>query len=108
MADLLPRGDGTFILKPRVVESDLDTWLSPKDASKIIGTGRQGVYDLCASESPYLVARHPAKRKLLISLKSCQALRRATVSEDFWTSDVTARNTLLATNRAALAALAAS
>lgn len=106
LADLLPRGDGTFILRPRVADFDLDTWISPKDAARIIGVGRQGVYQLCTEEAPYLVARHPALRKIQISLKSVQALRRATMSETFWTSDVKARNTLLAANRAALAALA--
>jgi len=104
LADLQSRGDGTFILRPRLVDSDLDTWITPRDAAKLLGLGRQGVYDLCAAEAPYLVARHPALRKILISLKSVQALRRATVNDAFWTSDVTARNTILAQNRAALAA----
>jgi hypothetical protein len=107
LADLQSRGDGTFILKPRIVElMDADTWIRPKDAARLLGIGRQGVYDLCAAEAPYLVARHPALRKILISLKSVQTLRRATISDTFWTSDVRARNTMLVANRAALAALA--
>ena len=107
LADLQSRGDGTFILRPRVVDADLDTWLSPKDAAKILGLAKRGVYELVSEAAPYLVARHPASRKIVISLKSVQALKAATVSETFWTKDATARNTLLAANRAALAALAA-
>jgi hypothetical protein len=107
LADLQSRGDGTFILRPRVVESDMDTWISPKEAARILGVAKRGVYDLVASEAPYLVARHPAARKIVISLKSVEALRRATVSAAFWTTDTSARNAVLAKNRAALAALAA-
>jgi hypothetical protein len=89
------------------VDSDCDTWITPGDAAKILGVAKRSIYDLVSEDAPYLVARHPAERKILISLKSCQALRRATVSESFWTSDLAARNKLLAHNRAALAALAA-
>ena len=106
MADFLPRGDGSFILRPRLVESDLDTWISPKDAAKILGVSSRTIYDLVTVDAPYLVARHPASRKIVVSLKSTEGLKRATVSENFWTSDIAARNALLAKNRAALAALA--
>lgn len=109
IADLTPRGDGTFILKPRVIETaDCDTWISPKDAARLLGIAKRTVYDLISSESPYLVARHPAERKIILSLRSVQALRRATVSESFWgPAGLKERNTLVAANRAALAELAA-
>jgi len=109
IADLQPRGDGTFILKPRVIElADEDTWISPKDAARILGLRPRAVYDLCTRDEPFLVTRHPLARKIMVSLKSVLAFRRATVSETFWQpAGRVARDTILAASRATLAELAA-
>jgi hypothetical protein len=109
IADLAPRGDGTFILKPRVIElADEDTWISPKDAARVVGVSLTEVYGLLDAAEPFLVSRRPARWKILVSLKSALAFRRATVKEDFWeAAGRTARDTLLASNRAALMELAA-
>ena len=106
MADLQSRGDGTFILRPRVAESDLDTWIPAKEAAKFIGVGRQEIYELLDPAEPFLVSRRPAKRKILVSLRSAREFRRATAHADFWEdAGRTIRNTHLAATRAALAVL---
>lgn len=108
MADLLSRGDGTFILKPRIVDSDMDTWIQVKEAAKFIGISLTEIYGLFDPAEPFLVSRRPAKRKILVSLKSARAFRRATANADFWEDGgKTLRNTHLAATRAALAALCA-
>jgi hypothetical protein len=107
LADLMPRGDGTFILKPRVSGADCDTWLTVLDASRALGVSRTALYGLIDGAVPYLVTRRPSPRKILVSLKSMQAFKRATANPNFWAC-APARDTLLAQNRAALAALAAN
>jgi hypothetical protein len=109
IADLTPRGDGTFTLRPRVIElADEDTWVAPKDAARVIGVSLTELYSLLDAAEPFLVSRRPARWKILVSLKSALAFRRATVNEDFWEpAGLKARNSLLAANRAALAELAA-
>lgn len=83
--------------------ADEDTWISPKDAARILGLGRQAVYDLCGPNEPFLVTRQPLPRKILVSLKSVHTFRWATVCESFWQpAGLKARNTLLAANRATL------
>jgi len=107
LADLLPRGDGTFILKPRVPSSDLDAWLRPKEVAKMLGVSLTEVYGLLDASEPFLVSRRPARFKILVSLKSVRLFRAATSDPAFWTdAGKTLRNNLLAASRAAQAALA--
>jgi hypothetical protein len=84
LADLTPRGDGTYILKPRPVDSDLDTWLSVRDAGRMMANmSPQTVRALV--ESGHLISRRPSKRKTQISLKSIRAHMEKTGSDPaFW------------------------
>jgi hypothetical protein len=84
LAELLPRGDGTYILKPRKAPSTLDTWITPKRAAEIIGIEWRSVYRLMNATRPLLVYRRPLKAKFLISLKSVLAFVEATNDPDFW------------------------
>ncbi len=82
LAKLESRGDGTFILKPQVVESDTDTWLTPRQAAKVLGNlHTKSVYKLLGK---YLVFRRPLPRKILVSLHSALLFKQATMNEDFW------------------------
>src|SRR5580658_3313582 len=86
IAELISRGDGTFVYKPRISLIDGASWITPREAAKILGVQLQSVYELCHAESPFLVSRRPLLRKIVISLKSVESLRRLTVNPDFWQS----------------------
>src|SRR5258706_6522503 len=82
LAELISRGDGTFILKPRVFEEDGDTWLTPQQAGEVLGQlNTKSVYRLLGE---FLVFRRPLPHKILISLRSVLALKQATGDADFW------------------------
>jgi hypothetical protein len=84
MAELMPRGDGTYILKPRKAPTGLDTWITPKRAAELIGIQWRSVYRLLDATRPLLVYKRPLKAKFLISLKSVLAFIEATNDPDFW------------------------
>jgi hypothetical protein len=82
LAELIARGDGTFVLKPRVPDSDLDTWISVKEAVRVIGSiERRTGYRLLDG---YLVYRRVSKRKIVVSLRSAMAYKHATQDPEFW------------------------
>ena len=82
LAELISRGDGTFVLKPKVPEQDLDTWVTIQQAGEVIGcVNAKTVYGLLGE---YLVYRKPLRRKILVSLKSAMALKQATQDAEFW------------------------
>ena len=82
LADLISRGDGTFILRPRLPDSDLDTWITVKDAARILGDiDRRTIYLWLGR---FLVYIRPLPRKPKVSLKSVRLLKRAMQDPDFW------------------------
>jgi hypothetical protein len=82
LAELISRGDGTFVLKPKVPAQDLDTWVTIPQAGEVIGcVNAKTVYGLLGE---YLVYRKPLRRKILVSLKSAMALKQATQDAEFW------------------------
>jgi hypothetical protein len=82
LAELVSRGDGSFILKPRVLDEDGDTWLTPRQAGEVLGQLKsKSIYKLLGE---YLVFRRPLRHKILISLRSVLALKQATGDADFW------------------------
>ena len=82
LADLIGRGDGTFILKPRLPDGDLDTWITVGDAAKILGNLDRRTIHYWLGE--YLVYYRPMPRKFKVSLKSVLALKKATQDTEFW------------------------
>ena len=85
LADLIGRGDGTFILKPRLPDQDLDTWISVGEAARILGDiDRRTIHHWLGE---YLVYCRPMPRKPKVSLKSTLFLRQATLDADFWEND---------------------
>ena len=87
MVELLPRGDGTYLLKPKPMEADMEAWVSARRASEIIGLKRRSVYRLLDPARPLLVHKRPAKKRTLVSLRSIQAYLQATSDPDFWSDD---------------------
>jgi hypothetical protein len=82
LAELISRGDGSFILRPKVPERDLDTWITIRQAAEVIGNLKaRSLYPLLGE---YLVFRRPLPTRIAVSLKSALALRRATCDPDFW------------------------
>jgi hypothetical protein len=82
LAELVGRGDGTFILKPKVPDQDLDTWLTVKQAAQILGSmNPKTLYPLLGD---YLVYRRPLPNRIAVSLKSLLAFKQATQDAEFW------------------------
>ena len=109
LADLQARGDGTFVLRPRVMGSDLDTWISPKQVRDILSIRTtRSVYYLLDESEPYLVSYRPLPRKIVISLKSVQDYKRAAADPAFWSQETPAlRNAHIARVRSSISALSA-
>ena len=82
LADLIGRGDGTFILKPRLPDRDLDTWITVAEAAKLLRDVDRRAIHYWLGE--YLVYCRPMPRKSKVSLKSVLALKQATQDADFW------------------------
>ena len=82
LGELIPRGDGTFIWRPRWFDSDLDTWITVGEAAKIVGPVKPRVVYKFLWE--FLVYRRPLPRKVVVSLKSALAFKQATQDADFW------------------------
>jgi len=82
LAELIGRGDGTFILRPKVPDQDLDTWVTLSQAARIIGNvGPRNLYPFLGQ---YLVYRRPLPRRVVVSLRSAMALKQATQDPEFW------------------------
>ena len=68
LMDLLPRGDGTYVLKPRVDPIGAGAWVSVREAARLIGVHRQTVYRLL--DAGQLDARRVSAHTTKISLAS--------------------------------------
>jgi hypothetical protein len=81
LAELISRGDGTFILRPSLATADLDTWVTIRQAAQILNLKPRSVYRLLGR---YLVYRRALPTRIVVSLKSILALRQATQDPEFW------------------------
>ena len=104
LADVTPRPDGTYILRPQVPDTACDTWIEVKEAAKLIGVSLTEFYQMVKDD--YFVRRYPLDRKILISLKSVREFYQATVNPAFWTTP-DLREAHIAAARVAQAALCA-
>jgi hypothetical protein len=86
IAELMPRGDGSYILRPRPPGPAGDAWLTPKQAAAYLGISLTAVYGLLDESAPMLVSKRPLRWKILVSLPSLEAYARATADPSFWTS----------------------
>lgn len=62
----------------------VDVWITAAQAGKILGVGYSAVYRLVDPDRPFLVAKRPLPRKILISLRSVRAFAEATKNPLFW------------------------
>lgn len=81
LADLVPRGDGTWVLRPVVPDGSLETWLSIREAAKVLSVSPRSLYPYLGV---YLVYRKPLKAKVEVSLRSVRAFRQAANDPEFW------------------------
>ena len=86
LGEFIPRGDGSFIWRPRYWDSDLDTWITVSEAARIVGPINARVLYEYLGE--FLVYRRPLPRKVLVSLKSALAFKTATQDVEFWDNPV--------------------
>jgi hypothetical protein len=88
LAELVNRGDGTFVLKPvKIPEDEFGPWVTVKQAAKLL-SGDPKPSSIYALLGEYLVYRRPLKSKVEVSLKSVLALRRACDDPDFWENPI--------------------
>jgi len=84
LAELIGRGDGTFILRPSLPDQDLDTWITVKQTDQVLGClNPKSVYRLLGE---YLVYRRPLPSRILVSLRSVLALKQAAQDAEFWSN----------------------
>ena len=81
LAELTPRGDGSFILKPKVPDDAGHSWLPVADSARFLEVRRSAIYPWLGQ---LLVYRRPLIAKYLIRLDSLQRLRNATLDPEFW------------------------
>jgi len=104
LADLIHRGDGTWLLKPTLPTGDSDAWITPQQAARLLGISKGKVYVILED---FLVYRRPLPRRIIISLLSVKALRKASLDREFWTNK-TAQDRLKFAVRKAMDTLVAS
>src|SRR5260370_29569108 len=86
LAEIVSRGDGTFLLKPKVPEQDLDTWISIREAAELLGIDKhKNLYPFLGE---YLVYRRPLPARVIVSLKSALDFKQAAQDPDFWDNPV--------------------
>lgn len=79
LADLVSRGDGTFVLRPPV--QDPETWIRLPAAAKILC---RSVRQLRPHLGELLVYRRRTPRTTEVSLRSVKALQQAAKDPRFW------------------------
>src|SRR5260370_16822476 len=76
LAELVSRGDGTFLLKPKVPDQELDTWITIRQAAEFLDIHRHN--NLYPFLGEYLVYRRPLPARIIVSLKSALPFKQAT------------------------------
>jgi hypothetical protein len=87
LTEFIPRGDGSFILRPKPVSADLETWVGTKIAATLLGIKPGSIYNLLDPYEPYLVFRRPVKGVYLISLESIQEYKTLSSNPHFWSDE---------------------
>lgn len=82
LAEFLPRSDGTWTLRPTLPQEDADSWVSIRQAAKVLGISEASAYKL--KDAGFMVHRRPLKGKITVSLRWLMQFRRATADEEFW------------------------
>jgi hypothetical protein len=77
---------GALHMPPLEACDGVDVWVTPSQARKILGIAASAIYRLVEPDRPFLVAKRPLPRKILISLRSVKAFSEATKNPEFWQS----------------------
>jgi hypothetical protein len=84
MGELIPRGDGTYTLKPALPDSRGKTWIDTADAVKLSGQSPSTLYRW--AEVGLVVFRRPTPVKWEFELGSLQAMLKKIEVPEFWTN----------------------
>ena len=89
MMDLLPRGDGSYVLKPRVDPLGAGAWVSVREAARIMGVHRQTVYRLL--DAGALDARRVSAHTTKISVASLEAHVTRSGDRENWDNETSTK-----------------
>jgi hypothetical protein len=81
LSKIIPLGDGSFVLRPELVEQNEEQWIGLQAAGRVLNVSTRTVNRWLGV---YLVSRRPGKSKHLVNLASALRLRRATSDPRFW------------------------
>jgi len=68
IGDMLPRGDGTYVLRPRIPDQHGEVWVTIRDAARLMGVHVMTVYRLI--DAGHLQVRRVSPHKTTISVRS--------------------------------------
>lgn len=80
-ADYTPRGDGSWIVRPKVI--DADGWVTVAQAARLLNWCPDKVYSYLGD---LLVYYRPLPTRIAVKLSSVRTLHAATLDPDFWDS----------------------
>lgn len=83
MAALVPKGDGSYTLRPKLPDTHGETWIRTKEARRISGQSDSTLYRW--AEVGLLKFRRPTPTKWEFELGSLQSLLTAIRDPEFWT-----------------------
>lgn len=84
MMEFIPRGDGSFIAKPKPVASSGETWVSVKKAREIIGGGISRSSVELLGVKGMIVTRRPTPQRVEMLLSSIEAYKEQIRDSEFW------------------------
>lgn len=84
MASLVPKGDGSYTLRPRLPDTQGETWIRTKDAVRLSGQSDSTLYRW--AEVGLITFRRPTPTKWEFELGSLQKLLQDIRDPEFWTT----------------------
>ena len=88
MAQLVPRGDGSYLLKPTLTSGDVvDQWISVKKTAELLSFRSRNT--VCKRiDQGLLVHKRMGERIVLVSLRSVMDLKAACCDDEFFFDEV--------------------
>jgi len=81
MADFRRQADGSYTVRPVIPDGQGDTWVTVKEAGRLLDIRPQCVYPLLGD---FLVYKCPLKARRLVSLQSILKYNEAVRNPAFW------------------------
>lgn len=82
LAQLMPRGDGSYILRPKLPDSSGETWMTARAAARILQVSPKTIYRL--ADAGHIRSRKPSPHLIQIELASLNDYKRRIEEPDFW------------------------